>query len=73
MGKILMAFAVAGVLSGSLADHAAAAPAPSRPDVGAPSNIIEAAVHCGPKARYIRGHRDAHGRYIRGRCVRIHR
>ena len=37
------------------------------------SNIIEVAVHCGPHAHYIKGHRstkDHH--FIKGRCVRDH-
>jgi hypothetical protein len=36
-------------------------------------NIIEARVRCGPNARYVRGHRDRSGRYIKGRCVRTTR
>jgi hypothetical protein len=39
----------------------------------ASTNIIEARVRCGPNARYVRGHRDSRGRYIKGRCVRNRR
>lgn len=45
--------------------------APIKPH--ASSNIIQARVNCGPNARYVRGHRDRRGRYIKGRCVRIRR
>jgi len=30
----------------------------------------QAAVNCGPHAHYVRGHRDTHGHYIKGRCIR---
>jgi hypothetical protein len=43
--------------------------APSQGD----SNVIDVAVNCGPHAHYIRGHRDAHHQYVKGRCVRDHR
>ena len=39
----------------------------------ASSNIIEAAVKCGPNSGYVRGHRDSHGRYVKGHCVPIKR
>jgi hypothetical protein len=44
---------------------------PMKPHANA--NIIEARVRCGPNARYVRGHRDSRGRYIKGRCVRTRR
>jgi len=34
--------------------------------------IEQVAVHCGPHAHYIRGHRDHDGHYVKGRCVRDH-
>ena len=34
------------------------------------SPIIEAAVKCGPHAHNNKGHRDNHGHYNKGRCVR---
>ena len=37
------------------------------------SAIVDVAVHCGPHAHYIRGHRDAHGHYVKGVCVRDRR
>lgn len=69
MGRILIAFAIAGALTGAVSTLAVAAPAMPAPTRGGSSPIIAAAVHCGPHARYIRGHRDSHGHYIRGRCV----
>jgi hypothetical protein len=33
-------------------------------------DIVEVAVHCGPHACYIRGHRARTGHWIKGRCVR---
>lgn len=33
-------------------------------------NVEQVAVHCGPHAHYIRGHRDKHRHYVKGRCVR---
>jgi hypothetical protein len=35
--------------------------------------IVDVAVNCGPHAHYIRGHRDSHGHYVKGICVRDHR
>jgi hypothetical protein len=34
------------------------------------SPIIEVAVHCGPHAHYVRGHRNHAGQYVKGRCIR---
>jgi len=34
------------------------------------SPIVEAAVHCGPHAHYVRGHRNHAGQYVKGRCIR---
>jgi hypothetical protein len=31
--------------------------------------VEQVAVHCGPHAHYVRGHRDKAGHYVRGRCV----
>jgi len=42
--------------------------APTEPHASA--NIVEAAIHCGHDAHYVPGHRDKHGHYIKGRCVR---
>jgi hypothetical protein len=36
----------------------------------ASSSIVDVAVNCGPHAHYIRGHRDGHGHYVKGVCVR---
>jgi hypothetical protein len=36
-------------------------------------NIVEVAVHCGPHAHYIRGHRAKTHEWIKGRCIRDHR
>jgi hypothetical protein len=73
MGKILIAFAVAGSVIGAFADFAAAAPVLGRPDATVSSNVVEAAVRCGPRAHYVPAHRDRHGRRILGRCVRNRR
>ncbi len=45
------------------------------PNAGAPlprgdANLVEVAVHCGPHAHYVRGHRDKNHHYVKGRCVR---
>jgi hypothetical protein len=40
---------------------------------GTSPEIVEVAVHCGPHARYIRGHRARTGHWIKGRCVRTRR
>lgn len=36
------------------------------------ANFIEAAVHCGHDAHYVRGHRAKDGHYVKGHCVRNH-
>jgi hypothetical protein len=36
------------------------------------ANLLEAAVHCGHDAHYVRGHRAKDGHYVKGHCVRIH-
>ena len=48
---------------------AAMAPAPLAVTADNPA-VIDAAVRCGPRAHYVKGHRDRHGHYIKGRCVR---
>ena len=40
---------------------------------GTSPSIVDVAVNCGPHAHYIRGHRDSHGHYVKGVCVRDHR
>jgi hypothetical protein len=40
---------------------------------GTSSAIVDVAVNCGPHAHYIRGHRDSHGHYVKGICVRDRR
>jgi hypothetical protein len=60
---IALAFAPAAVHAADLV--------PMKPHAN--TNIVEARVRCGPNARYIRGHRDSRGRYIKGRCVRTKR
>jgi hypothetical protein len=34
--------------------------------------IEQVAVHCGPHAHYVKGHRNHDGHYVKGRCVRNH-
>ncbi len=34
------------------------------------ANIVEVDRRCGPRGRYVRGHRARNGRWIRGHCVR---
>jgi hypothetical protein len=36
-------------------------------------NVAEIAVHCGPHARYVKGHRARTGHWIKGRCVATRR
>jgi len=36
-------------------------------------DVIDVAVHCGPRAHYIRGHRARNHQWIKGRCVRDRR
>jgi hypothetical protein len=55
-----------------------ARPAAAAPSMGldmseAASPLVEVAVHCGPHAHYIRGHRARNGQWIKGRCVRYRR
>lgn len=45
-------------------------PAPDRLGQAAPRNIEQIAVHCGPHAHYVRGHRNRAGHYVKGRCIR---
>ena len=61
-----------GLASVPLAAQAYVAPATGA-NAGASANIIDVAVHCGPHAHYVRGHRDAHGQYIKGICIRDRR
>jgi len=35
--------------------------------------VAQVAVHCGPNAHYIRGHRNKAGHFVRGHYVRDHR
>jgi len=52
---------------------AAAAPGAGLGLSAAAPPIVEVAVHCGPRAHYIRGHRARNGQWIKGRCVRDRR
>ncbi len=36
-------------------------------------DVIDVAVHCGPRAHYVRGHRARNHQWIKGRCVRDRR
>jgi hypothetical protein len=36
-------------------------------------DVAEIAVHCGPHARYVKGHRARTGHWIKGRCVATRR
>jgi hypothetical protein len=65
---LLAGFAFAGSVS---AQAATLRPAP----LDAPSNpaLTEVAVHCGPHAHYVKGHRSSKDHhFIKGRCVRDH-
>ncbi len=44
------------------------------PAVDAPRSaaIEQVAVHCGPHAHYVKGHRNHEGHYVKGHCVRDH-
>jgi len=50
----------------------AAMPSSTLGAVGA-SNMVEVAVHCGPRAHYVRGHRAKNHEWIKGRCIRDRR
>jgi hypothetical protein len=65
---------VLAVPGGKPATAAMAAPisGPAIEQAGSP-NLIEAAVRCGPRAHYIRGHRARNHQWIKGRCVRDRR
>jgi hypothetical protein len=39
----------------------------------ATANLVEVAVHCGPHALYVRGHRAKTHEWIKGRCIRDRR
>jgi hypothetical protein len=39
---------------------------------GSSSSITEIAVHCGPNAHYVHGHRGKDHVYVKGHCVRDH-
>jgi hypothetical protein len=42
-------------------------------DAASNPDLVEVAVHCGPHAHYVRGHRSSRDHhYIKGRCVRDH-
>jgi hypothetical protein len=71
--RLLPTLLVAAFLAVPFTAEAAPA-AMSKPDIAASSNIEQVAgPRCGPRAHYVRGHRDRHGHYIKGRCVRDHR
>jgi hypothetical protein len=50
----------------------AAMPSLSLEPVASP-NLVEVAVHCGPRAHYVRGHRAKNREWIKGRCIRDRR
>ena len=51
------------------ASAAAMSPAPFALTADSPA-VVEVAVRCGPRAHYVKGHRDHAGHYVKGRCVR---
>jgi len=70
--RAAMLFLVAACLAAPLAANSAQA-ANLRP-LGietAQDAVVEAAVRCGPRAHYVRGHRARNGQFIRGQCVRF--
>lgn len=58
-----------GLAIAPLAAQAYVAPATGA-NVGGTANIIDVAVHCGPHAHYVPGHRNHDGHYVKGVCVR---
>jgi hypothetical protein len=71
LGKLMLAVVLTGALITGFPLAAKAMSLPAQIEAGASANIIDVAVHCGPHAHYVRGHRDPHTHhYIRGRCVR---
>jgi hypothetical protein len=48
-------------------------PQPGDAPMGGNPGVTEIAVHCGPHAHYVRGHRDKGGHYVKGRCIRDRR
>ncbi|HUB97275.1 MAG TPA: hypothetical protein VL993_15240 [Stellaceae bacterium] len=65
-------FVAAALFASAASLPAFAMPLGDQPAAPANQSIIEVAVHCGPHAHYVRGHRNKAGHYVRGRCVRDH-
>lgn len=70
--RVVWLFAAALALSLPVAASAAAPVAGGLAAAPQSTAIEQVAVHCGPHAHYIRGHRDHDGHYVKGRCVREH-
>jgi hypothetical protein len=45
---------------------------PAPVDAASASGIVDVAVHCGPHAHYVKGHRNKDHHFVKGRCVRDH-
>ena len=69
MRLITPIFVSAALIVAMIAGPSGAVPLPSNGAAGNP-NVQQVAVHCGPHAHYVRGHRDHNGHYIKGVCVR---
>jgi hypothetical protein len=64
---------LAGIAVAGPASVQAATLHPAPLDAASNPNVVDVAVHCGPHAHYVKGHRstkDHH--YVKGRCVRDH-
>jgi hypothetical protein len=74
-GFFTMRFALillAGLAVAGPASVQAATLHPAPLDTGSNPNVLDVAVHCGPHAHYVKGHRDHNHHYVKGRCVRDH-
>ena len=63
---------LAGIAVAGPASVQAATLHPGSLDAAPNPNLVEVAVHCGPHAHYVKGHRNKEHRYVKGRCVRDH-
>lgn len=70
MRPVTAMFIGAALFAGVAALPAYAVPLANQPAAFHNKNVEQVAVHCGPHAHYVRGHRNKAGHYIRGRCVR---
>jgi hypothetical protein len=72
MRLVTTMFIGATLLAGISTFPAYAVPLADQPNATTNQGIVQVAVHCGPHAHYVRGHRNRAGHYVRGRCVRNH-